>query len=323
MTFRISSFKFLISNFQFRASSFQLRVFILCVTFYILNTFSANAQEIKVVAKFSSDSIKLGKPIEVYLSAHYPEKLNVLFPDSTFAYTPFEFEKKLFFPTKTENGISKDSAIYFLTSYEVDSIQTLKLPIFVVNAMDCVQVFSNEDTVYFQNLVKHIPDSLSTEKLPLKANTNYLNVRWEFNTILLAIIGGALIIVLILVWIFFGKRIKKYFRIKRMTKTYESFKVNFENAVEKLDKDFSPQAAEQSLLQWKKYLETLLAKPYTKYTSKEIRAIENSEELGISLTAIDRMIYGHQHENVNVPFDSLKNYVHQQFEKKKAEVING
>ncbi len=301
-----------------------MRFYILTSIFYILFTSSTSAQQqIKVHGKFSSDSVKIGKPIEFYLSAHYPEKLNLLFPDSTFSFAPFELQKKRYVTTKTENGISRDSVIYVLTSYEIDSIQTLKLPVFVVNAMDCTQVFSNTDSVFFQHLVKAIPDSLTTEKLPLKTNTEYLGVRWQLNYILAAIIGGVLLIALILVWVFFGKRIRKYFKLKRMASGYEAFVLKFDNAIQKLESGFSPQHAETTLVIWKNYLETLLAKPYTKYTSKEIRTIENSDELGNALSEIDRMIYGHTRENVRPPFVNLKEYVQQQFEKKKSEVAHG
>jgi hypothetical protein len=108
-----------------------------------------------------------------------------------------------------------------------------------------------------------------------------------------------------------------------MMRSYETFRIKFENSVERLDQDFSPKSVEASLVIWKNYLETLLSKPYTKYTSKEIRAIENSEELGYALSEIDRMIYGHNRGNAHAPFADLKSYVHQQFEKKKEEVAHG
>ena len=108
-----------------------------------------------------------------------------------------------------------------------------------------------------------------------------------------------------------------------MSKNYEAFRVKFENSVEKLDNDFSPKSVEASLFIWKNYLETLLSKPYTKYTSKEIKTIENSEELGHALSEIDRMIYGHERGNPHAPFAGLKAYVHQQFERKKEEVAHG
>jgi hypothetical protein len=327
MRVQVSGSKFQIQRYQSQVSNSRVSVYCRAVLFFlfvILNSISLRAQEIKVRGKFGSDSIKIGSPIEFYLSAHYPSKLNLLFPDSAFVYTPFELQKKKFSTTKTKDGISVDSVTYVLTSFEIDSIQTLKLPVFIVNTSDCTQVFSNTDTVYFQKLVKAaIPDSLTPEKLPLKFNTNYLGVKWQLNYILTAIIVGIVIISGILVWVFFGKRIRKHFRLKKLMKGYQSFRSQFDASVDKLNNEFSPKSAEQSLLIWKKYLESLLSKPYTKYTSKEIRVSEANEELGLSLMAIDRMIYGHQHENIDTPFNNLKNYVQQQFEKKKEEVVNG
>lgn len=320
MRFRVSGSRFKVSSLWMNVTR---RTSLLYASFYILYSFSLQAQEIKVSGKFSSDSVKIGSPIEFYLSAHYPSKLNLLFPDSSFSFAPFELQKKTYVPTKTTNGISVDSVIYILASYEVDSIQMLKLPVFVVNARDCTQVFSNTDTVYFQNLVKAIPDSLTAEKLPLKFNTNYLGVKWQLNYIMAGIVAFILTVALILAWVFFGKRIKKYFRLRKLVKGYETFRTQFDASIDRLNSEFSPKSAEQSMLIWKKYLESLLSKPYTKYTSREIRIAEKSEELGLTLMAIDRMIYGHQHGAVDKPFNNLKNYVQMQFEKKKQEVTNG
>ncbi len=310
-------FKTVNSTFNFQLLTFNL---LLCI---LLSISTIHAQEIKIHGKFSSDSVKIGKPIEFSLTAHYPEKLTLLFPDSTFSFAPFEWQGKRFVTTKTKNGISRDSVIYVLNTFEVDSIQTLKLPVFVVNAMDCTQVFSNTDTVLFQHLVEAIPDSLTAEKLPLKTNTEYLGVRWQLNYILAGIIGVILLAALAVVWVLFGKKIQKYFKLKRMAQTYEAFISKFDNSVQQLESGFSPQHAEIALVIWKNYLESLLAKPYTKYTAKEIRLIEKSDELGNALSEIDRMIYGHAHENVRSPFVGLKEYVQKQFEKKKSEVANG
>ncbi len=317
--FKIQSRK--LSGSIFICQHLKFRIFYSIVSCLICSTLFA--QEIKVEGKFSSDSVKIGMPIEFYLTAHYPEKLNLLFPDSTFSFAPFEFQKKKFFTTKTANGISRDSVVYTVETYEIDSIQKLKLPVYVVNQMDCTLVFSNTDTVFFQHMVASIPDSLSAEKLPLKTNTKYLGVKWQLNYILAGIIAGIILIVLILVWIFFGKKIKRYFKLKRMTKSYEAFLSKFDSSVQNLETGFTSQHAEKTLVIWKNYLESLVGRPYTKYTSKEIKNIEKSEELGKALSDIDRMIYGHRHDNIQPPFTNLKEFVQKEFEKKKEEVVHG
>lgn len=309
----------LVASFRSQVTDWNVRKFyILTPIFYIL-FFTLQAQEIKVHAKFNSDSVKIGKPLEFYLSARYPENVNILFPDSTFSFAPFELQKKTYFPTQTKNGVSKDSVVYTLASYEVDSIQALRLPVFVVNKMDCTQVFSNIDSVYFQNLVKAIPDSLTTEKLPLKTNTNYLGVRWQLNYILFSIAGGILLITLILVWAIFGKRIRNYFRLKKLARGYESFRAQFDASVHKLKNEFSPKNAEQSLFIWKKYMEELSRIPYTKYTTREIKQVFAGNEINLTLSAIDRMVYGQVALESVDSFQSLKSEAEKLFRQKSSE----
>jgi hypothetical protein len=289
---------------------------------FSLSVFTSSAQEVRVRGYFSTDSVKLGKPITFYLSVRYPQASNVLFPDSSFSFAPFEFQKKNFVATQTKDGQSYDSVAYTLATFEIDSIQTLKLPVFIVHPKDCTLIFSETDVVFFQKQVKNLPDSVQLEKLPLKTNTNYFNVSWLLNYPLLSIIVGALILLLIVGWIIFGKRIRKYFKVKKLNKNYQSFVEQFNSSVEKAQSNFSSQSTEAALLVWKKYLEDLLDKPYTKYTTKEIREKEKDERLGESLGAVDRMIYANMQDN-KAHFVNLKNYSEDQFNKKLEEVKNG
>jgi hypothetical protein len=287
----------------------------------LLFTLNSMAQEIKVRGYFSEDSVKLGKPVFFYLSARYPQASNVLFPDSSFSFAPFEFQKKSFVATQTKDGISYDSVAYTLATFEIDSIQTLRLPVFIVHQKDCTSVFSESDEVFFQKQFKSLPDSLQLEKLPLKTNTNYFKVPWLLNYPLLSIIVGGIIILLIIGWIVFGKRIKKYFKMKRLNKNYQGFIEQYNLAIESVQSNFSPRSAEAVLLVWKKYLENLLDKPYTKYTTKEIREKEKDERLAGSLSAIDKMIYANV-PGSNEHFVNLKSYSEDQFYKKLEEVKN-
>jgi hypothetical protein len=281
------------------------------------------AQEIIVKGRFLSDSVKLGEPINFTLSARYRSELIILFPDSTFSFAPFEFQKKKYFPTKSKFGFSYDSVVYTLNTYEIDSLQFLRLPVFLRNPKDSSVFYSDVDTVFFKYLVKQLPDSLAANNLPLKANTGYIDVKWQFNTILFAVIGGVLIIVAILVWVIFGKRIKKYFAIKKLTKNHQEFLNRFGVALDRLEKESSPELAENALVTWKKYLEGLMSVPYTKFTSKEIRERENDERLGQNLKSIDRMIYARVPDANRESFASLKEYGEQKFKQRLEEVKHG
>src|SRR5688572_21779587 len=88
----------------------------------LLITMAGLSQEIKVSGGFVKDSIQIGEPVAYYLSTSYPQSLTVLFPDSIFNFAPFEYSRKAFYPTVTSNGISRDSVIYYLATFEVDKV---------------------------------------------------------------------------------------------------------------------------------------------------------------------------------------------------------
>lgn len=277
----------------------------------------------KVHGHFQTDSIKIGIAFPYSLTAIYPQTQSLVFPDSTFSFDPFEIERKVFYPTQTRNGLSKDSVVYFLTSFEIDSVQKLTLPVFILNANDCTAVFANWDSVFLQHQVKQMPDSVAAKDLPLKTNTAYQKVIWLLNYPLLLIIAGVLFVGLIVLWIVFGKRIKQYFILRKLSKHHHQFMQEFESAVDQLQNSYSIAQAEATLTLWKKYMERLLSKPFTKYTTKEIFQRVKDESLASALRKIDWDIYGEGHGIEKDPLDQLQQFTDRKFNEKVQEVRNG
>lgn len=296
---------------------------ILVLVLFFIGTCTSYAQEINVVGRFKTDSVKLGEPIEYLVTVKYPSHWQVLLPDSTFSFTPFDFQKKKYFVTRTINNQSTDSVLYILNTFEIDSIQTLKIPAFVVLPNDCTAYESNIDTVFFQHLVNQIPDSVSADKLPLKTNTAYNPVNWLFNYPVFSIVAVVLVVILLLVWLIFGKKIKKHFALKRLTKNHLEFINNFDAAIERLKSGFTPEFAESSVGIWKKYMENLVSKPYTKSTTRELKEIENNETLISALRVIDRSIYGRIPPETLDSFMDLKEFSQLQFNKKVEDLKHG
>jgi hypothetical protein len=278
------------------------------------------AQEVR--GHFESHRTSIGEITPYSLTVRYPRAQQVLFPDSTFSFAPFDIRGKKFFTTKTIGDNSYDSVVYFLTTFEIDSVQRLRLPVFFVHERDCVAVFPRPDSVLLNYRVASVPDSVTTEQLPLKTNTAYQNVKWILNYPLYAIIGGVLVLALIIVWIVFGKRIRKYFVLRRLQKEYTAFLVRFNGAIDKLSVGFSSRSAEEALLVWKLYMEDLEKNPYTKYTSREIVHLIHDPHLDSALRSIDRGIYGGQVSPVD-SFRFLQSFSGQRFQQKEAEVKNG
>lgn len=281
------------------------------------------AQDVKVKAGFLRDTIRLGDQVDYFLVARYPSQLTVLFPDSVHSFDPFEFYRKHYFPTQTIQGESCDSVVYRLYSFDVADIQYLTLPVFVVNARDCTMYVPLRDSVFLKSVLEGaVPDSVSAQDLPLKTNTLYQKVATLFNYPILLITLGSLLGISILVWIFFGKRIRKYFKLKTLNKNHSKFIETYTHYLTQLKTKFTPQQTEVTLSHWKKYLEQLEKVPYTKLTTRETIKLEKDDKLGESLHTLDRAIYGN-HTTVMEPLVYLQRVADKRFSKKLEEVKHG
>ncbi|MFZ6013727.1 MAG: hypothetical protein ACOYXT_25535 [Bacteroidota bacterium] len=311
-------------KFLFFRQRFRLKPAIVygMLTLFISHYHSVSGQEVKVNGGFITDSLKVGGETAFYLSARYPSSINVLFPDSTYSFSPFEFQKKKYFATETQSGSSVDSAVYYLTTFEVDRTLFLDLPVFVINEQDCTAYHTERDSILVEQMVNQIPDSLNAADLPLKMNTAYQRVFFGFNYLVWGIVLSALVVTLALGWFLFGKKIKRYYRTRRLQRNHQKFMDAYVSSVNQLRSAFSTVKAESSLSLWKKYMEQLESKPYTKLTTREMMAMQKDAALEKNLRAIDSAIYGHQSMVID-PFENLKEYAHRHFQEKIEEVKHG
>lgn len=280
------------------------------------------AQDIQVNGGFLSDSLKIGEQTAYYLSARYPSEMTILFPDSTHNFFPFEYQYKEYFLTETRKGISRDSAVYFLTTFEVDRVQTLRLPVYVVQQPDCTIVQSRADSVLITQFVTQVPDTVSTEQLPLKMNTAYQKVYYDLNFWLLVIVLGVVLLLAAVGWILFGKKIRRYFVARRLRKNHAYFIDRYNTLLAQVKSAFSPPATESALATWKKYMEQLDARPYTKLTTRETVSMIKEPAVSDHLRRIDNAIYGHN-TTVVESLENLRAFAHRQYQRKLREVQHG
>jgi hypothetical protein len=281
----------------------------------------AYSQEVQVRSRFLADSIKIGEKVPFAVTAKYPRRINILYPDSSYSFNPFEFESKDYFATTTKDSLSYDSVVYYITSYEIDSIQMFRMPVYVLQGNDCTTVFGTADSIFLKQYVEHVPDSISTQQLPLKTNTDYLSVSWLFNYPIFAWIAGSVIVICVVVWLVFGKRIRRYYTLKRLDKDHVAFLHTFAEALQRMQSEFSQLNAERALVIWKQYMERLENQPYTKYSTKEIAHMLNESGLSMALRSIDRMVYGGV---ITVPeaFDQLREVSRSHYSEKIKKVNN-
>lgn len=280
------------------------------------------AQDVTVRGGFFLDSLSVGDKTGFYLSARYPKDFNVAFPDSSFNYGPFEFESKKYFPTQTKAGQSYDSVIYYLSTFEIEPLQMLSLPVFKLNEKDSTTYQTDIDTIALIELAKDLPDTLTAQTLPLRQNTVHENVPQHFNYPVLIISIVVLLVAAVTVWVVFGKKIRQHFKVKKMLKAHRRFLEVYDQQVDAIKKAFSSTQTEHALAHWKKYMEQLESRPYTKLTTRETVRIEDNEALGQNLHSIDGAIYGHNTRVVE-SLENLKQFADQRFGKKIEEVKHG
>jgi hypothetical protein len=178
------------------------------------------------------------------------------------------------------------------------------------------------DSVLITQFVTEVPDSLSAQQLPLKMNTSYQEVFRNFNLWVVVIILVVLLVLAVLTWVLFGKKIKRYFLAKRLQKNHSEFARTYNAFINRVQTAFSPGSTESALTVWKKYMEQLDAKPYTKLTTRETFRLVKEPTLSEHLGRIDQAIYGHNTTVVD-SLEKLKSYADQQFARKMKEVKHG
>lgn len=279
----------------------------------------AQGQQLQPEGRFLSDSLRIGEEIPYSLSVTYPIEEEVVFPDSNYNYAPFEFVRKEYFVSNADDATITDSVIYHLASFEIDPAQGLSLPIFLLSDGDSTMFLSNIDSVYLIEMVPVMPDSVA-----LREDTSYVEVSQAINYPYLIIGLGVLLILVVIVYFAFGDQIRKKIRLYRMEKAYKKFTDDFDLLFADLQRKEDKTDSEKLLIIWKKYMEGLEDRPYTKLTSREISALTDAGKLKGALRNIDKTIYGSlAMDQIAKSFEELEDITSERYQRKILEVKNG
>lgn len=276
-------------------------------------------QDVNVSGRFLRDTVKIGEEVPYSLSVSYPRSYNIIFPDSGYNYRPFEYHHREYFRTMSDSSTSFDSAVYYLSTFEIDTVQYLQLPVYINQTGDSSEVFSRADSIYLFHVIQVMPDSVK-----LKENTAFLKVRNLFNYPLFLLIGGIIIVLILLGIIFFGKRLKRWIVMIIMRRSHKRFVRKYFFKLGALKDQRAGVEPEELLTDWKKYMEKLEREPYTKLTTKELIGLHADQRLKENLRSVDRYIYGSikdkpLHEN----FEKLLEYSIERYEVRLNELRNG
>lgn len=275
----------------------QQMIRFLGIAFIMAGFGSAYAQN-QPIGRFLQDTVVVGEPFQYAVSYRHTQAQDILFPDTARAFSPFLVRSISVFPTRTDQGTSRDSAVYTLVTFETKPTQTLQVPVLIIGEADSTALYSDPDTVYLRSsLQTNRPDTLA-----LATETRILPVRQQFNYPALLMVIGTLLVIGGAVYLLFGKSIRRQLRLYRLHQRHLRFLQEYNRLIRSIDADSATDNANRAIVQWKLYLEGIQGEPFTSMTTREIaeRITENqlgrirqgTAELVEALKQTDRMIYG-------------------------------
>lgn len=240
--------------------------------------------------RFLTDSIEIGRPFRYALTYDHAPTADVLFPDTARHFAPFRVQNITVFPTETSGtgpqAVSRDSAVYTLVSFAVDSAQTLRVPVRLINPTDCTSLLTQPDTVFLRSkLTRPVALTLAgaTELAPLRQEFNY------------PLLGLAVLLLSLAGFLFYGlfrRPIQRLYGLYRLNRQHRRFLREYNRLSQGLNSTTAPESANQAVILWKTYLEQLERRPYASLTTSEIAERLADGRVADALREADRMIYG-------------------------------
>ena len=256
------------------------KLILICILF----SHKIYSQEIDYNIFFKEESVKIGDTITLISTLRYPKNIEIIQPDSSYKFIPFEFLDKIIFESSTSNNFIYDSTIYLLQTFELDSIQSIYLKSYIINTSDSLEILSNNDNILTISLVNE-------KNSKIKANTLLERINSIFNLKKYSIITGVIFSILILIYLVFRKKINKYFKIKRIKSETDFFKNEFDYILNKYLNTNNIKFLENLILKWKRFMEKLSKKPYSSSTTSEISIFNKNIKSIKTLKEIDKCIY--------------------------------
>ncbi|WP_181306425.1 hypothetical protein [Rufibacter sp. XAAS-G3-1] len=257
---------------------------------------------ITVEGFFLRDSVEIGQSVKYVLLSRHAPQAEVVFPDTSAGFSPFEVVRKDFYPTRTVQGISTDSTLYTLRTFSLKPVQTLQLTAQLFHNGDTLHLTTARDTVF---LIQNV--ALVKDPLPLQSTTHLQPVPEQFNYLYWLMGAVAAAILIGGVWGLFGKGINLRYKLYVLQKDQAQFQSRFQTSKERFLRGKTLDQLERAIILWKNYLTKLEDTAINSFTTKEIVSYyEEDERVSNALKVCDRAIYGNIiSENESEETDSL------------------
>lgn len=254
--------------------------------FVLLIPFLSNAQQITVDGYFMQDSAKLGERVGYVLKATYPQSKQLVFPDSTFDFSPLVLLEKKTFISYTRDSVTQDSTIYYLSNFSLDPSSFLTLPVYELARYDSIVHFPLEAELKLKFTLDSIP-----EELVFQENNIYQPLEKSLNWIIIGIILGGVLLLLGTLYFLFADKIQEYWKERREKRRWLLFEKRWKTQTSLLSENPSIESADEVIGLWKGYMESITEMPVREWTSSEIGEQMENPEIFKALRAIDMIIY--------------------------------
>ena len=290
-------------------------VFFICMISYFLIPQQVQSQDLEVEGYFMQDSAMLGERVAYVLKAKSKPGINIVFPDSTHNFSPFVLLEKKSFISSTQEDVTVDSVVYYVSNFSLDPVAKLSLPVYEVFRFDSLVHEPLEAGLSLKLTIDPLP-----QELGFKDNNVYQPIPTEFNVAVLFIILGVLAVLGIIVLVIFGKKITKRWDNWREKQKYKRF-VKRWNAAEMAFATTPDMAQADELLGlWKTYMEHLNDRPFREWTTTEISEFLDNKEIIKDFRAIEMVIYaGKEGKDITETCNNLKDICTDSFKKKITE----
>lgn len=237
---------------------------------------------------FLTDSFEVGRPFRYSLSVWHPAHQEVVFPDTARQFAPFLVRDIDIYPTRTDTTGSLDSAVYTLVSFETAPAYLLRMPVYLVNPVDCTALWASTDTIFLRSALQTSrPDTLqlatTTTLVPVKQMFNY---PYLLTALLIAALTAGII------YSIFGRSIERHWALYLLYQRHVRFLKEYNQLIRGMDPETAADTANRMVVLWKTYLQKLKNKSFTSLTTREIIEHIADDRLGDALKEVDRMVYG-------------------------------
>lgn len=251
-------------------------------------SFNATAgNEVSLKAQLSKPFAKLGEPFDLIVVARYPVHWQTVFPDSAYSFPGFVCLGKKYANTRSEGEFSVDSVRYRLSTFDLDSQRKIALPVYFYPPGDSLKKVTDSLPFYLQELLPNpAPDTLQ-----FIANGTFLPIQPLFNVYYWAAGGSVSIVLLVTLFLLFGRKVLAYFKKQKLIKQYAEFSRTFYNYQKQAEQTPGPEPIERAFVAWKEWIQTLTEVKITALSGSELAGKKEFADLEGLLKALDRAVY--------------------------------